>query len=187
MGKGRVWKFHKAVHHDFEVFVPRKRPTPVPRQTYFLSFFRTTIVSPCPQHAGLTETKADATETKPQNLRSQTGLRGQHSTALNRFQPDHKGSACADETQSVRKLPSPHYHVRISAQSGDSYFARHNQCRAQGSPKDCTFSGCFWKLLSLSLNSDGVPTSYPLKVSLFSPLGKSLKHDLSLPNSLIKA
>ena len=85
MGKGRVWKFHKAVHHDFEVFVPRKRPTPVPRQTYFLSFFRTTIVSPCPQHAGLTETKADATETKPQNLRSQTGLRGQHSTALNRF------------------------------------------------------------------------------------------------------
>ena len=97
---------------------------------------------------------------------NQKGLKRQQSTALNWFQPDHDCSTCIDETQSVRKLPLPHYHAKISTQTVDPHLARHNVCK-----KDYTCSSYFWKFPPLS-QIDDVLTCNPLKFSRRPPPGR---------------
>lgn len=81
------------------------------------------------------------------------------------------GTALAQMRPSIQKLPLPHYHARISTQSGDLHFARHNQYHVQRSTKCCACSGCFWKSPPPSWNSGGTPTSNCLKVSCFPSSG----------------
>lgn len=96
----RVWKFQKAIHHNFEVFVPGKTPTPVQKPIYFLFSAPQFIVH---AHSMLAEQKLRQMPHKQnqRTLRRQTGLRGRQSTAQDQFQMCHDGSAYTDEMRSV--------------------------------------------------------------------------------------
>lgn len=92
---------------------------------------------------------------------NQKGLKRQQSTALNWFQPDHGCSTCIDETQSVRKLPLPHYHAKISTHRVDPHLARHNICkRAQRTTHALVISGNFHPFLKLMTYSPVTPWNF---------------------------
>lgn len=73
-------------------------------------------VSLCPQLRRLNRNQGSRHMNRAAGSRN--SRRGRLPTALNRFQPDHGGTACADETPSVQKLALPHYRARAPPKAG---------------------------------------------------------------------
>ena len=116
---------------------------------------------------------------------SYTSKETQESTALNGSNLTERAVPMQRKPTSLLKGPLLHYHAKISDQSGDLCFSRHNECWVQGSLRDWDAPSCLWKALPFSSVSDDACASQPLEVPHFPPFGEkmsklSLEHKLSL-------